>query len=92
MLELSLFLGTDATIAQHIQTIIDRDYVIERMEGGVKYLIPSTLGVGLIEGYNRIGLAKNVSKPQLRREVGTQSQSSMSSTQKRLFFFLTDRT
>jgi len=67
----SLFLGTDATIAQHIQTIIDRDYVIERIEGGVKYLIPSTLGVGLIEGYNRIGLAKNVSKPQLRREVGT---------------------
>lgn len=67
-----LFVGTDATIAQHIQTIIDREYVIERMEGGVKYLIPSTLGIGLVEGYNRIGLAKNVSKPQLRREVGTQ--------------------
>lgn len=65
----SLSVGTDATIAQHIQTIIDREYVIERMEGGVKYLVPSTLGIGLIEGYNRIGLAKNVSKPQLRREV-----------------------
>jgi DNA topoisomerase-3 len=62
-------LGTDATIAQHIQTIIDRDYVIERMEGAIKYLVPSTLGIGLIEGYNQIGLAKNVSKPQLRREV-----------------------
>ena len=62
--------GTDATIAQHIQTIIDRDYVIERMEGGVKYLVPSKLGIGLIEGYNQIGLVKNVSKPQLRREVG----------------------
>ncbi|KAF8149452.1 DNA topoisomerase [Crassisporium funariophilum] len=62
-------IGTDATIAQHIQTIIDRDYVIERMEGGTKYLVPSTLGIGLIEGYNRIGLAKNVSKPQLRRET-----------------------
>ncbi|KAF8799282.1 prokaryotic type I DNA topoisomerase [Phlegmacium glaucopus] len=62
-------IGTDATIAQHIQTIIDREYVIERMEGGVKYLVPSTLGIGLIEGYNRIGLAKNVSKPQLRRET-----------------------
>lgn len=72
MLIFSLFfLGTDATIAQHIQTIIDRDYVIERVEGGVKYLIPSTLGVGLIEGYNRIGLPKNVGKTQLRREVGT---------------------
>ncbi|TFK44130.1 prokaryotic type I DNA topoisomerase [Crucibulum laeve] len=62
-------IGTDATIAQHIQTIIDRDYVIERMEGATKYLIPSTLGVGLIEGYNQIGLDKSVSKPQLRRET-----------------------
>lgn len=63
------FIGTDATIAQHIQTIIDRSYVIERMEGATKYLIPSTLGIGLIEGYNQIGLAKSVSKPLLRREV-----------------------
>lgn len=39
------------------------------MEGSIKYLVPSTLGIGLIEGYNQIGLAKNVSKPQLRREV-----------------------
>jgi DNA topoisomerase-3 len=39
------------------------------MEGATKYLVPSTLGIGLIEGYNQIGLAKNVSKPQLRREV-----------------------
>ncbi|KAJ3510270.1 hypothetical protein NLJ89_g4776 [Agrocybe chaxingu] len=62
-------IGTDATIAQHIQTIIDRSYVIERMEGATKYLVPSTLGIGLIEGYNQIGLARNVSKPQLRRET-----------------------
>ena len=68
-LEISSFLGTDATIAQHIQTIIDRDYVIERMEGATKYLVPSTLGIGLVEGYNQIGLVKNVSKPQMRREV-----------------------
>ena len=81
--------GTDATIAQHIQTIIDRDYVIERMEGGVKYLVPSTLGIGLIEGYNRIGLAKNVSKPQLRREVGTHRKSHHST---KFLFFLVDRT
>ena len=73
-----LFVGTDATIAQHIQTIIDREYVIERMEGSVKYLIPSTLGIGLVEGYNRIGLAKNVSKPQLRREVGYTMQTTPS--------------
>ena len=63
------FLGTDATIAQHIQTIVDREYVMERMEGRTKYLVPSTLGIGLIKGYDRIGFEKNLSKPQLRREV-----------------------
>ncbi|KAH6885641.1 DNA topoisomerase [Coprinopsis sp. MPI-PUGE-AT-0042] len=62
-------IGTDATIAQHIQTIIDREYVTERMEGATKYLIPSPLGIGLIEGYNNIGLQKSVSKPILRRET-----------------------
>jgi len=62
--------GTDATIAQHIQMIIDRGYVKERMEGSTKYLLPSKLGLGLVHGYDRIGLDKSLSKPQLRREVG----------------------
>ncbi|KDQ57416.1 hypothetical protein JAAARDRAFT_193749 [Jaapia argillacea MUCL 33604] len=62
-------IGTDATIAQHIDTIIKREYVIERMEGSTKYLVPSTLGIGLIEGYNAIGFDKSLSKPQLRRET-----------------------
>ncbi|KAF8647157.1 hypothetical protein AX16_006988 [Volvariella volvacea WC 439] len=62
-------IGTDATIAQHIQTIIDREYVIERMEGSTKYLIPSTLGIGLVEGYDQIALERSLSKPQLRRET-----------------------
>lgn len=67
--EIFLRVGTDATIAQHIQNIVDREYVIERMEGSTKYLVPSTLGVALVEGYDKIGLDKSVSKPQLRREV-----------------------
>ncbi|KAF4597991.1 DNA topoisomerase [Pleurotus pulmonarius] len=62
-------IGTDATIAQHIETIVQREYVIERFEGQVKYLVPSTLGIGLIEGYNQIGFDKSLSKPQLRRET-----------------------
>ncbi|KAG8849797.1 DNA topoisomerase [Tulasnella sp. 330] len=62
-------IGTDATIAQHIQTITDREYVIPRKEGAVTYLVPSTLGVGLVEGYNRIGFDRSLSKPQLRRET-----------------------
>ncbi|KAJ6498952.1 prokaryotic type I DNA topoisomerase [Mycena sanguinolenta] len=62
-------IGTDATIAQHIETVIHREYVLEEFEGGTKYLLPSTLGIGLIEGYNEMGLDKSVSKPQLRRET-----------------------
>jgi DNA topoisomerase-3 len=61
--------GTDATIAQHIQTIIDRGYVIERMDGSTKHLVPSTLGIGLVEGYNDIDFERSLSKPQLRRQV-----------------------
>lgn len=63
--------GTDATIAQHIETIVSREYVIERMEGKTKYLVPSSLGIGLIEGYDKIEFEKSLSKPQLRREVNT---------------------
>ncbi|KAG0707107.1 DNA topoisomerase [Suillus ampliporus] len=79
-------IGTDATIAQHIQTIIDREYVIERMDGATKHLMPSTLGIGLIEGYNEIGFERSLSKPQLRRETergmvrvceGTKSKAEM---------------
>ena len=62
-------IGTDATIAQHIDTVINREYVIPRMEGSVKYLVPSTLGIGLVKGYNDIGFDRSLSKPQLRREV-----------------------
>ncbi|KAI0775801.1 DNA topoisomerase [Trametes elegans] len=62
-------IGTDATIAQHIQTTIDRGYVIERMQGSTKYLVPSTLGIGLVEGYDAIGFEQSLSKPELRRET-----------------------
>ncbi|KAK2464337.1 hypothetical protein APHAL10511_003794 [Amanita phalloides] len=62
-------IGTDATIASHIQMIIDRGYVKERMEGNTKYLLPSKLGLGLVHGYSQIGLHKNLSKPLLRRET-----------------------
>lgn len=62
-------IGTDATIAQHIQTIIDREYVVARKEGAVTYLVPSNLGIGLVEGYSRIGFERSLSKPQLRRET-----------------------
>jgi DNA topoisomerase III len=62
-------IGTDATIAQHIEKIIEREYVIPRMEGSVKYLVPSTFGIALVDGYNDIGFDRGLCKPQLRREV-----------------------
>ncbi|KAJ4466376.1 DNA topoisomerase [Lentinula lateritia] len=62
-------IGTDATIAQHIQTIIDREYVIEHYEGATKYLLPSTLGLGIVEGYDKIDIVKSMTKPMLRRET-----------------------
>jgi DNA topoisomerase III len=66
-------IGTDATIAEHIAKVIDRQYVMTRQEGRTKYLVPSTLGIGLVEGYNKIDLEKSLSKPFLRREVSTYS-------------------
>lgn len=62
-------IGTDATIAEHIAKIIDREYVMKRKEGRTEYLLPSTLGIGLVKGYDDIGLDKSLCKPHLRREV-----------------------
>ncbi|THH30422.1 hypothetical protein EUX98_g3766 [Antrodiella citrinella] len=62
-------IGTDATIAQHIQTIIDRKYVMEHKPGATKYLVPSTLGIALVDGYNAIEYDKSLSKPDLRRDT-----------------------
>ena len=73
-------IGTDATIAQHIETVINREYVIEEMAGQTKYLKPSTLGIGLVEGYDQIGLEKCLTKPQLRRAVSKDVDLVASST------------
>ncbi|CAD6919499.1 unnamed protein product, partial [Tilletia caries] len=62
-------IGTDATIAEHIAKVIDREYVFKLKQGSTEYLYPSTLGMGLVHGYNRIGHDKSLSKPLLRRET-----------------------
>ncbi|KAI9283352.1 DNA topoisomerase [Sporodiniella umbellata] len=58
-------IGTDATIAEHIQKILDREYVYK--DG--QYFKPLTLGTALVLGYNEIGLETSLNKPYLRREV-----------------------
>lgn len=46
---------------------------MKQREGAVEYLVPSTLGIGLVEGYNAIGFDKSLSKPHLRRLVSDES-------------------
>lgn len=56
-------IGTDATHAEHIETIKSRLYV--GLEN--KYFVPGELGIGLVEGYDNMGF--NMSKPHLRAEL-----------------------
>ena len=70
-------IGTDATMAEHIARIKDRQYVATRNRGGgrnaVQELIPTQLGVALVEGYDNVvaGLpdSPSLSKPFLRKEM-----------------------
>lgn len=57
-------IGTDATHADHIDTIKSRQYV------GLtdnKYFMPGKLGIGLVMGYDNMGF--QMSKPNLRADL-----------------------
>ena len=54
-------IGTDATHAEHINTIKERGYIGET-EG--RFLVPGTLGMGLVEGYELMNL--HLAEPHLR--------------------------
>ncbi|PGH15987.1 hypothetical protein AJ80_05363 [Polytolypa hystricis UAMH7299] len=69
-------IGTDATMAEHIAKIKEREYVATRPRGGgrgVQEFIPTKLGVALVEGYDDVvnGLtdSPSLSKPFLRKEM-----------------------
>lgn len=57
-------IGTDATIAQHISTIQEREYATKDAS---QRFSPTPLGIALVEGYNQMGYQLN--KPDLRREM-----------------------
>uniref|UniRef100_A0A3P9KGI1 DNA topoisomerase n=1 Tax=Oryzias latipes TaxID=8090 RepID=A0A3P9KGI1_ORYLA len=57
-------IGTDATHAEHIETIKSRMYVGLTAE---QRFLPGELGMGLVEGYNSMGY--EMSKPNLRSEL-----------------------
>lgn len=69
-------IGTDATMAEHIAKIKERQYVATKKRGrsgGVDDLIPTRLGIALVEGYDNVvtGLpdSPSLSKPFLRKEM-----------------------
>uniref|UniRef100_A0A8D8S258 DNA topoisomerase n=1 Tax=Cacopsylla melanoneura TaxID=428564 RepID=A0A8D8S258_9HEMI len=57
-------IGTDATFAEHIETIKSREYV--GLADGIHF-IPGQLGAGLVDGYDEMGF--EMSKPHLRSEL-----------------------
>ena len=62
-------IGTDATIAAHISTIQQREYV---EKDGQNRFIPTKLGIALIEAYNEMGYQLN--KPYLRASMEADCQ------------------
>lgn len=58
-------IGTDATHADHIDTIKSREYV--GLHENI-YFVPAVLGMGLVEGYDNIGLEVSLAKPILRSD------------------------
>ncbi|KAG2735808.1 hypothetical protein G9P44_002022 [Scheffersomyces stipitis] len=61
-------IGTDATIAEHIEKIMQRDYIVKHKQGGKEYIVPTPLGMGLIEGFDQMEFDNiSLSKPFLRK-------------------------
>lgn len=56
-------IGTDATIAQHIKTVQDRNYCVKQND----VFSPTNLGVTLVNGFDRMGF--DFSQPHLRAET-----------------------
>ncbi|XP_022666129.1 DNA topoisomerase 3-alpha-like isoform X2 [Varroa jacobsoni] len=54
-------IGTDATHAEHIEKVKDREYIGLCDES---HLVPGLIGMGLVEGYDNMGF--EMSKPKLR--------------------------
>ncbi|KHN88784.1 DNA topoisomerase 3 [Toxocara canis] len=60
-------IGTDATHAEHIETIKQRRYAALNNE---KRFVPGYLGLALVDGYDRMGYA--MSKPHMRADLESQ--------------------
>ncbi|WBW74315.1 DNA topoisomerase III [Schizosaccharomyces osmophilus] len=66
-------IGTDATMADHIEKVQEREYVVKRKKrGAATEFVPSSLGIALAKGYDEIGLEWSLTKPFLRKEMEVQ--------------------
>lgn len=63
-------IGTDATIAEHIDKIIARNYISRRKSGKLEIFIPTSLGITLIQAFDAILIDRiSLLKPFLRRAL-----------------------
>lgn len=62
-------IGTDATMAQHIETIVNREYCLKQQSGRICQFLPTSLGVALCEGFDAMGFDESLTKPHLRKET-----------------------
>lgn len=63
-------IGTDATIAEHIDKITLRNYITRQKKNKQELFIPTTLGISLIEAFEAILVDRiSLSKPFLRRAL-----------------------
>lgn len=64
-------IGTDATMAEHVEKVLDRGYIVSQPRSGnqLKILIPSKLGMALVKGYDEIGFDLSFTKPFLRKDI-----------------------
>ncbi|EFO25086.1 DNA topoisomerase III [Loa loa] len=60
-------IGTDATHAEHIETIKTRQYAALNSDGR---FVPGYIGLALVDGYDRMGYA--MSKPHMRADLESQ--------------------
>ncbi|KAH3686740.1 hypothetical protein WICPIJ_002283 [Wickerhamomyces pijperi] len=60
-------IGTDATIAEHIEKIIAREYINKDVKRNKTFLVPTLLGISLVEGFESIELQNSLTKPFLRK-------------------------
>jgi len=56
-------IGTDATIHEHIKTVIERSYAVKQSQS----FIPTSVGVSLVEAYEHVGI--ELYKPYLRAQM-----------------------